>query len=416
MMISRLILGLGLLSTTAFCTPAFADGARDLQIFIAKDTQTMTVYDGGQVIATSKVSTGKAGHSTPTGIFSILEKKKYHESNIYSNAPMPFMQRLTWSGIALHEGHVPNYPASHGCVRMPAKFAKALYQMTERGGHVIITDEKAQPVAFSHPALFRPRNPVTEPVLLSDAELRPGTPDPSLRPVEVAMNEVLPKVGATATAVIADTAPVRILITRRTDRERLIDVQSMLSALGYYIGTVDGQAGRATIDAINRFKDERSLPKNTLLNQPFLDALYQAAGKGHPPQGQILVRQRFKPVLEAPFEIVNPEIALGTHFLQARNVHRTAGSAEWSAITLEDRLWPAQMKRLGITTRADPGDPGALSSALDRIRIPDDIRRKIEAMLTDGTSITINDHGIGPETGAGTDFVTVTRTASNPNG
>ena len=416
MMFSRLILGLGLLSTTAFCTPVFAEGARDLQIFIAKDTQSMTVYDGGQVIATSKVSTGKAGHSTPTGIFSILEKKKYHESNIYSNAPMPFMQRLTWSGIALHEGHVPNYPASHGCVRLPAKFAKALYQMTERGGHVIITDQPVQPAPFSHPALFRPRNPVTEPVLLSDAELRPGTPDSARHPVEVAMNEVLPKTGATATAVIADTAPVRILITRRTDRETLIDVQSMLSALGYYIGAVDGQAGRATVEAIARFKDERNIAKNMLLSQPFLDALYEAAGKGHPPQGQILVRQRFKPVLEAPFEIVNPEIALGTHFLQATNVHRTAGSADWSALTLEDRLWPGQMKRLGITTRADASDPNALASALDRIKIPDDVRGKIEAMLTDGSSITINDGGMGRETGTGTDFVTVTRTASNPNG
>ena len=84
---------------------------------IEKAEQTLTVYDGDQVIATSKVSTGKAGHTTPSGVFSILEKRKYHESNLYSNAPMPWMQRITWSGVALHESNsVPNYPASHGCV------------------------------------------------------------------------------------------------------------------------------------------------------------------------------------------------------------------------------------------------------------------------------------------------------------
>ena len=92
-----------------------AEDNRTLQIIVSRSKQTLTVYDDGKLIATSKVSTGKSGHETPTGIFSILEKRKYHESNIYSNAPMPWMQRLTWSGIALHEGKVPNYPASHGC-------------------------------------------------------------------------------------------------------------------------------------------------------------------------------------------------------------------------------------------------------------------------------------------------------------
>ncbi len=416
-MMSRLVFGLGLLSTTAFVSPALADGARDLQIVVSKDNQSLVVYDGGQIVAKSRVSTGKAGHSTPTGIFSIIEKKKYHESNIYSNAPMPYMQRITWSGIALHESNsVPNYPASHGCVRLPAKFAKALYQMTERGGHVIITDRAVAPQPFDHPALFKPRNPVTDPVLLSDADFRPTTPDPSLRKVEMAMNEVLPKTGATATAVIADTAPVRILITRRTDRETLVDVQTMLTSLGYYASTIDGQAGRATLDAIARFKSDKTIAAKALLSEELLDALYQAAGKGHPPHGQILVRQRFAPVLEAPIEIADPEIALGTHFLQAIDVHRTAGTAEWNAMTLENRLSPATMKRLGITSQADADASAALARTLDRITIPDEVRRKIEPLISEGSSITISDTGLGPETGQGTDFITLTRTASNPAG
>ena len=128
--------GLALMSTCVLAGTAVAENARTLQIIVSKDKQSLAVYDGDKVVATSKVSTGKEGHDTPTGIFSILDKKKYHESNIYSNAPMPWMQRLTWSGIALHESSsVPNYPASHGCVCLPAKFGQSLYGQTERGVH-----------------------------------------------------------------------------------------------------------------------------------------------------------------------------------------------------------------------------------------------------------------------------------------
>ena len=151
-MLSRLVFGLGLLSATALVHPALAADARTLQIFVSKDAQSLTLYDGTEVVATSKVSTGKPGHTTPSGIFSVIEKQRYHESNIYSAAPMPFMQRLTWSGIALHESHsVPRYPASHGCVRMPAAFAKQLYKMTAMGVPVVITDAEVTPEPIDHP-------------------------------------------------------------------------------------------------------------------------------------------------------------------------------------------------------------------------------------------------------------------------
>lgn len=412
-MVSRLILGvsLSLLAATAFTPPALANDGRTLQIIVSRDTQSLVVYNGDQVVATSKVSTGKAGHSTPTGIFSILEKKKYHESNLYSNAPMPYMQRITWSGVALHESnHVPNYPASHGCVRMPGKFAKTLFQMTERGAHVIITDEPVVPVAFSHANLFKPHNPLIEEQLMSDAELRPTTPDPVLRPVELAMNEVLPKIGATATAVIEEMPPIRILITRRGPREAMIDAQTLLNTLGYAAGDVDGQAGSVTIAAINAFKTANNLPaKGELLSPEFMTALYKAAGKGTPPSGQILVRQKFKPIIEAPVVIDQPDVALGTLFFEATDVMRTAGKVQWHALSLDNHLSDQQMKRLGITAGADAKDPELMSKTLDRIRIPEDVRRKIETLLSDGSSLTIADVGLGSETGQGTDFITLTK-------
>lgn len=190
-MLRRLVFGLGLLSATMLSHAAFAEGARTLQIIVSKDKQSLVVYDGETVLTTSKVSTGKQGHTTPSGIFSILEKQKYHESNLYSNAPMPWMQRLTWSGIALHESNsVPSYPASHGCVRMPGAFAKSLFQMTERGAHVIITDAPVVPQLIENANLFLPRKPLPTGPLLSDVQLRTSSIGSSSKPVEVAMNVV----------------------------------------------------------------------------------------------------------------------------------------------------------------------------------------------------------------------------------
>lgn len=125
-------------------------------VLVSLRKQRLRVFDGTREITSSRISSGKAGFATPTGVFSILEKKVYHESNIYDGAPMPFMQRVTWSGIALHAGVVPGYPASHGCVRLPHAFSKSLFQLTSVGARVIITQDEASPVEFSHPALFKP--------------------------------------------------------------------------------------------------------------------------------------------------------------------------------------------------------------------------------------------------------------------
>lgn len=412
-MMKSLAATLGLLSATILSTPASAGSGGNLQIFVSKTEQSLVVYDGDKVVATSNVSTGKPGHTTPSGVFSILEKRKYHESNLYSNAPMPWMQRITWSGVALHEsGSVPNYPASHGCVRLPAAFAKELFKLTERGAHVIITDHPAVPAWLTHEALFTPRAPVADGQLLSDAELRPSTIDASLKPVEVAMADVLPKAGATAKVVLEEAPPLRILITRRGERETMIDVQTLLGELGFDAGVPDGHAGKMTVAAINGFKRWKGLSnKGVLVGADFLTELYKSSGKGVPPLGQIMVRQNFKPLFEAPVGIADPEKALGTHFIEATDVDRFGHKAEWRAVTLENHLTNSTMKRLGITQAADDTAVFTAAAALDRITIPDEIRHRIETMMSEGTSITISDNGIGPETGPGTDFITITHRA-----
>src|SRR5262249_31237790 len=140
-------------------TRELADKAKGpLQILVSLDKQELTLYAGGEVIAHSRVSSGRQGRATPTGVFSIIQKDRYHHSNLYDDAPMPCMQRITWSGVALHQGIVPNYPASHGCIRLPEAFAKQLWTTTQMGARVIVTHEQAQAVDFRHPALFVPHH------------------------------------------------------------------------------------------------------------------------------------------------------------------------------------------------------------------------------------------------------------------
>jgi lipoprotein-anchoring transpeptidase ErfK/SrfK len=130
-----------------------------LVLVVSINNQTVTVYDDGKQIAKSPISSGMNGHPTPTGIFSILEKNRVHHSNLYGGAPMPFMQRVTNSGVAMHAGDLPGYPASHGCIRLPSSFARSLFGITDIGARVIISDENLTPAEFNSPALIAPLAP-----------------------------------------------------------------------------------------------------------------------------------------------------------------------------------------------------------------------------------------------------------------
>ena len=118
-------------------------------VLVSIPQQTMHVYRNGILIGRSTVSTGSKGNATPGGVFSILEKKERHYSKKYGNAPMPNMQRLTWSGIAMHSGNLPGYPASHGCVRLPYDFSQLLFQATSKGGTVVVGDGKTPTPHFA---------------------------------------------------------------------------------------------------------------------------------------------------------------------------------------------------------------------------------------------------------------------------
>lgn len=147
-----------------------------LIIAVSIEQQKVRVYDTNGLFAESPVSTGMKGHSTPMGVFSVIQKHKMHRSNIYSNAPMPYMQRITWSGVAMHAGVLPGYPASHGCIRMPMAFAVKMWNWTRMGARVIVTPGQITPASFTHPLLVA-QKVVPQPLIAND----PATDAPAVK-------------------------------------------------------------------------------------------------------------------------------------------------------------------------------------------------------------------------------------------
>ena len=172
---------------------------------VSLSRQRVTLYDADGWIMRAPVSSGRTGYETPAGVYSILQRKVEHFSNLYDDAEMPFMQRLTWSGIALHAGALPGYPASHGCVRMPRDFAERLFEVTRLGMRVIVMRDDIGPADISHPALFRPApgDNAGPSVVAYGADRQPVVTYPNLRRI------------AAAKAAEADAASRRLEEVRR---------------------------------------------------------------------------------------------------------------------------------------------------------------------------------------------------------
>ena len=140
---------------------------------VSLNDQRVTIYDAEGKVLRAPVSTGQTGYETPAGIYSIIEKNREHYSNLYDDASMPFMQRITWSGIALHAGVLPGRPASHGCIRLPYRFAEQIFDLTKMGMRVVVVRDDMSPVEIAHPALFKP-GPVRPEIALASAGDRPS--------------------------------------------------------------------------------------------------------------------------------------------------------------------------------------------------------------------------------------------------
>jgi hypothetical protein len=132
-----------------------------LVVVVSLGEQRAYVYRNGVEVGVTTVSTGKPGHRTPTGVFTVLQKDKDHHSKTYGNAPMPYTERLTWDGVALHAGGLPGYPSSHGCVHLPSQFAVDLFEISSLGMTVVVADEHEAPREVEHPPVIAPVDPKT---------------------------------------------------------------------------------------------------------------------------------------------------------------------------------------------------------------------------------------------------------------
>jgi len=154
--------------TPAFRWQPLAAPQGPMVVVVSLEEQTAHVYRNGIAIGSSPISSGRSGHRTPTGVFTILQKEREHHSNLYDDAPMPFMERLTWDGVALHAGTLPGYPASHGCVRLPQGFAERLFEVSTRGDTVVVSDSQAPTPEIVHPAVLAPVTPMGVPMNSGD--------------------------------------------------------------------------------------------------------------------------------------------------------------------------------------------------------------------------------------------------------
>ena len=348
------------------------DNGEPLTLIVSLRDQQLDIYRGLSLIARSKVSTGTPAYPTKPGVFSILEKRRHHHSNMYSAAPMPWMHRLTWSGTALHGGVVPGYPASHGCIRLPFSFAPKLFQLTTGGENVIVTSDRPVPKIVDNPVFFQPSDPNDTKELTSVSEIS-------------ALNDATPALSASAedqegsqastgtvSAEFVDTqsvAPLRILITRRTERDRTISMQYLLSSMGYLAPQkFSGRLGNATVAAITAFQKANGMPETGAFTADLAKKVYEVAGKEEPPDGHLFVRQDFKAVFDTPVAIRDPERMLGMHVFTAIFAP-SERNPRWMAISLE----------------------GHAMAALDRIEIPQDIHMSIADKLTPGSSLIISD-------------------------
>jgi hypothetical protein len=346
-----------------------------LQIIISIGDQRISVYGGGVLAARSAVSTGMRGHPTPMGIFTVIQKERWHRSNLYSAAPMPYMQRITWSGVALHAGVLPGYAASHGCVRLTNEFAVRLWRLTKIGVRVIVARDDVAPMEIAHARLFAP------------------TPKPDASATLEAPAEML------KTALAIPTAET-----------------------GSVINTVDtvGIAGEP-LKAPDAAKPEGAVgPEGGIKVLPKPRKVEPVSVFISRKQGKLLVRQGYTPLFESAVTISNPDLPLGTHVFTAMELNADATAMRWTVVSLPretpakpELRKPESKKKTSRreTERAiakPPVEPASIErarAALDRIDIPKEAADRISELLSPQSSLIISDHALSDETDRDTDFI-----------
>jgi L,D-transpeptidase catalytic domain len=396
--------------------------------------QRITVYDANGWILRAPVSSGQKGRETPAGIFSIIQKDAEHYSNLYDDAYMPHMQRLTWSGIALHGGPLPGYPASHGCVRMPYDFARRLFDATSLGMRVIVAPTEVAPVDIAHPALFQTRKSDLESIVAARAA--------EAREAASRADQ------ARLAAVTASREAARASMAVRIAENLKLRADAQVTAADRAIAAAGSpearqQAESAKAEAVARVAEiEPQLAAARAELQPKLEAVAssrQAALAAESARAiaeeaahevareldpvsvfisrktqRLYVRRAFQPILESPVTIQDADRPIGTHVFTAMERSGADGEMHWTVVSLRgshadpviERAAPGR-KSAAREPEPVPSDAESAREALGRIAIPQDIVDRIAGMASPRSSLIISDEALSPETGKGTEFVVI---------
>jgi lipoprotein-anchoring transpeptidase ErfK/SrfK len=315
------------------------------QIVVSIGTQRVTLFTNGVRVAQGPVSTGTASNPTPLGVFSVIEKDRYHRSNLYGNAPMFFMQRLTWSGVAMHEGPLPGYPASHGCIRLTRDFASRLWPTTRLGARVIVARSELAPVEFSHPALFVPKPKPPEPkvatkettgeeslpVRMAEATI-PGSETPTMRDVTAGPPAPADDDRKRDDKVAEDDPPPAETVTGTVQAPAAADDPIVPGELRQSVETAPMvEPSPSAAPASDRADGEDPRKPASTFDPPKPIAPPRTADQPQKRKGQVavfvsrkekklFVRQGFIPLFEMPIVIERPDQPLGTHVFTAMEI------------------------------------------------------------------------------------------------
>jgi hypothetical protein len=398
---------------------------------VSLHNQRITVYDANGWILRAPVSSGQNGRETPAGIFSVIQKEAEHYSNLYDDAFMPNMQRITWSGIALHGGALPGYPASHGCVRMPFDFAARLFDATRLGLRVIVAPTDVAPVEIAHPALFQPKPgagalaaartaEADEAARKTDqARLAAGTAfreaAQAMVPVRVAENLKLRAEAQLAAAETALGSAIPAEAKAQAERDKA-QASAGIAALQVQLAGAKAEL-QPKLDAVTRTREAAVIAETA--RAAAAEAGRQVARQLEPVSvlisrktQRLYVRQAFEPILDSPVTILDADRPIGTHVFTAMERTDSDTNMRWSVVSLDsgrshdDTVEPRGRARGGPGRDVEPmlTDPGSAKTALDRIVIPQDALDRIAGMAP-RSSLIITDEALSSETGKGTDFV-----------
>jgi hypothetical protein len=384
---------------------------------VALSSQKVTIYSARGKMLEAPVSTGKGGYETPAGIYSVIEKHRDHYSNLYDDAAMPFMQRLTWSGIALHSGALPGYAASHGCIRMPHDFAGRLFDASKMGFRVVVVRDDMSPIEITHPALFAP----TQPARQSLAATKAAAAEVAAKAAQDARRK------ANRASREAEDYEERLIIAQEekgtaeaqiNEAEQLIKLEgaSLAKKLNMIVGKARERLGVAQreIDAIfaqGKAKIDAAAAARKEAKEA-LAASVEAQNEAKALEGEpisvfisrktqrLYVRKAFEPLFESDVTIANSTAPIGTTIFTVLE-HASGGSGlRWSALA----MYPA---RRGGSRGPGPAQTSAdlAREVLDRINIPQDALDRINELISPASSLIISDEPMSRETAKGTDFI-----------